>query len=185
MSLLSLGGRLIAYKVIYWALSITDCKWETADKPEFPIELLDAPCHYVSDPLTVSEGLSVYVELNCFEKFPFLTVFLCPCPGAITKAVGVRDPKKTTRSKDCSSFAGSCFSRSFLQNPGGVYDSLGTKLAICTSLSVMKKAGMGKISTKSFHQVSKSQCHLSAKWIQGSSLLWEDFLRDINNFKSF
>lgn len=66
------------------------------------------------------------------------------------------DLKKTTWNKDYSSFAYNCFSRCFLQNPGGVFNSLGTKLAMHTCVSVVKTAGMGKVSAKCFHQVSNN-----------------------------
>lgn len=93
---------------------------------------------------------------NKTEKFPPPNTY-CPCPGAVAKAAGVRDqtdPKESTWNKDYSSFAYNCFSRCFLQNPGGTYDSLGTKLAIHTFVSAVKTAGMGKVSAKRFHQVS-------------------------------
>lgn len=95
---------------------------------------------------------------NKTEKLPPPNTH-CPCPGAIAKAAGVRDqtdPKKTTWNKDYSSFAYNCFSRCFLQNPGGIYDSLGTKLAIRTLVSVVKTAGMGKVRAECFHQVSNN-----------------------------
>lgn len=95
---------------------------------------------------------------NKTEKFLPPNTY-CPCPGAIAKAAGVRDqadPKKQFGIKNYSSFAYNCFSRCFLQNPGGIYDSLGTKLAIHTLISVVKTAGMGKVSAKRFHQVSNN-----------------------------
>lgn len=92
------------------------------------------------------------------EKFPPPNTY-CPCPGAVAEAAGMRDQtdsKKTTGNKDYSSFAYNCFSRCFLQSPGGIYDYLGTKLEIHTPRSVVKTAGMGKVSAKRFHQVSNN-----------------------------
>lgn len=121
---------------------------------------------------------------NKTEKYPPANTY-CPCPGATAKAAGVSDRtdrKKTTWNKDYSSFAYNCFSRCFLQNPGGIYDSLGTKLAIHTFVSVVKTAGMGKVSAKRFHQVSNNPGAICLpRGFEAPVCCGRIFLRGINN----